>query len=84
MYHRLRNHFGYTRWNSKMTGVKWKLVLVSLDIVLILTLDRCTICAKRAIGSKLFWVYLIELLGDIVEVEARFALLGEGVNLVAK
>jgi hypothetical protein len=42
------------------------------------------VCAKRAIGSELFWAYLIELLGDVVEVEARFALFGEGVNLVAK
>jgi hypothetical protein len=67
-----------------MTGVKWKLVLVSLDIVLILKLDRCTVCTKCAIGTELFWAYLIELLGDVVEVEARFALLGEGVNLVAK
>jgi hypothetical protein len=49
-----------------------------------LDLDRCTVCAKCAIGSEFFWAYLIELLGDVVEVEACFALLGEGVNLVAK
>jgi hypothetical protein len=36
------------------------------------------------LAQKTFGVYLIELLGDIVEVEARFALLGEGVNLFTK
>jgi hypothetical protein len=33
--------------------VKWKLVLVYLEIVLILTQDRCTVCAERTIGSKI-------------------------------
>jgi hypothetical protein len=33
--------------------LKWKLVLVHLEIVLILTQDRCTVCAERTIGSKL-------------------------------
>jgi hypothetical protein len=27
-YHRVRNHFGRTRWYSKLTRLKWKLVLV--------------------------------------------------------
>jgi hypothetical protein len=29
------------------------LVLVRLDIELILTQDRCTVCAERTIGSKI-------------------------------
>ena len=29
----------------------WKLVLACLEIVLILTQDRCTVCAERNIGS---------------------------------
>jgi hypothetical protein len=33
--------------------LKWKLILVHLEIVLILTQDRCTVCAERTIGSKL-------------------------------
>jgi hypothetical protein len=33
--------------------LKWKLVLVHLEIVLILTQDRCTVCAERTIGSKI-------------------------------
>jgi hypothetical protein len=29
--------------------------LVSLEIVLISTLDRCTVCTKHAIGSKIIF-----------------------------
>jgi hypothetical protein len=32
--------------------VKWKLVLVSLEIMLIKTQNRCTVCTKHAIGSE--------------------------------
>jgi hypothetical protein len=67
-----------------VTWVKWNLILVSLEIVLISTLDRCTVCAGRAIGSEIILAYLMELLGDAGQVEARFTLHGEGVNLGAK
>jgi hypothetical protein len=33
--------------------LKWKLVLVRLEIVLILTQDGCIVYAERAIGSKI-------------------------------
>ena len=33
-----------------MTMLKWKLVLVRLEIVLILTLDRCMVCVEHTIG----------------------------------
>jgi hypothetical protein len=33
--------------------LKWKLNLVHLEIVLILNQDRCMVCAKRTIGSKI-------------------------------
>jgi hypothetical protein len=36
MYHAVRNHFGCTRWYSKLTRLKWNLILDYLDIVLIL------------------------------------------------
>ena len=36
-----------------MTRPKWKLVSVRLEIVLILTLDRCMVYAERTIGSKI-------------------------------
>ena len=32
--------------------VKWKLVLVHLEIVLISMQDRCKVCAEHAIGSE--------------------------------
>ena len=33
-----------------MTMLKWKLVSVLLEIVLILTQDRCIVCAEHTIG----------------------------------
>ena len=50
MYHKLRNHFGGTRWYSYVTGLKWKLDLVHLEILLILTQDRWTVSSERTIG----------------------------------
>jgi hypothetical protein len=34
------NYFGRTGWYSKVTRLKWKLISVRLEIVLILTHDR--------------------------------------------
>ena len=50
-YHTLENHFRRTQWNSKATWVMWNLVLVRLETVLASVQDRCTVCAKRTIGS---------------------------------
>jgi hypothetical protein len=36
-----------------MMRFKWKVGSVQLEIVLILTQDRCTVYAKRTIGSKI-------------------------------
>jgi hypothetical protein len=33
--------------------LKWKLVLVCLEIVVILTQDRCTVCAEHTIGLEI-------------------------------
>ena len=52
-YHRLRNLFGRTRGYSKVSRLKWKLVSVQLEIVLDLTQDRCTVCAKCTKGSEI-------------------------------
>jgi hypothetical protein len=54
-YHRLKNHFVRTRWNSKVTRLKWKLVLVRLEIVSILTQDRCMVCAEHTMGSEIIF-----------------------------
>jgi hypothetical protein len=53
MYHRLGNWFGHTQWYSLVIRFKWKLVLIRLEMILILTKDRCTVCAKCTIGSKI-------------------------------
>jgi hypothetical protein len=46
-----------------MTWVKWKLVSVHLEIVLISTQDRYTVCAKRTIG--------LEIILDIADYKPR-------------
>ena len=51
-----------------MTRLKWKLVFVCLDIVLILTQDSYTDCVEHAIGSEIIWTHLMELLGDMGQV----------------
>ena len=33
--------------------LKWKLILVPLEIVLILMQDRCTVCDERTIASEI-------------------------------
>ena len=36
-----------------MTRLKWKIVSVLSNIVLILTPDRCTVCVECTIGSEI-------------------------------
>jgi hypothetical protein len=48
--HRLENHFGRAQWYSYVKWVKWKLIAVHLEIVLILMQDRYMVCAKCGIG----------------------------------
>ena len=36
-----------------MTMLKWKLVSVRLEIVLILTQDRCMVCVEHTIGYEI-------------------------------
>jgi hypothetical protein len=77
----VQNHFGRTLWYSDVTWVKWKLVLVRLEIVLILTQDRYTVCVKCAIGSEIVlatpdgtpWSHGLS--------GARFGLFGDSVNV---
>ena len=52
-YDRLRYLFGRTQWNSKVMWVMWNLVRSCLEMVLVLVIDRCTVCAKRTIGSDI-------------------------------
>jgi hypothetical protein len=52
-YYGLRNRFRCTRCCSKVMMLRRKLILVCLEIVLILTQDRCTDCAEHTIGSEI-------------------------------
>jgi hypothetical protein len=53
MYHWHENHFGHTRWYTKVMWVKWKLVSVHLEIALISTQDRCMVCAESNMGMEI-------------------------------
>jgi hypothetical protein len=52
-YHRLGNYFGRTQWPFYVTWVKWKLVSIHLETVLILTQDMYRVCTECAIGSEI-------------------------------
>ena len=52
--------------------LKWKLVSVGLEIVLMLSQVRCTVCVERAIGSEIVWTHPMELIGDMGHVESHF------------
>ena len=66
-----------------MTRLKWKLIFVRLEIVLVLTQDRCAVCVKHTIGSEIFWMDLMELLGDVGHVKSHFGLFGDSVGVDA-
>jgi hypothetical protein len=46
-YHRLRNRFRRTRWISYVTLVMWNFVSIHLEIVVVSTQDRYTVCTKH-------------------------------------
>jgi hypothetical protein len=54
--------------------LKWKLVLVRFEIVLILI----------QLAQMLFWMHPTELLGDMGHVESRFGLFGDSVSFDAR
>jgi hypothetical protein len=43
--------------------------------------DRCTVCAKHTIGIYSFWMHPMVLVGDEVQVEARFSPFEDSANL---
>jgi hypothetical protein len=59
----------------------WKLDLVCLEIVLILTQDRCTVCAEHTKGSKLLWTHPMELQCDMGYMESCFSPFGDNVKV---
>ena len=64
-----------------MTWVLWNLVLDRLERVLVSVEDRCTVCAKRTIGSDIVFNVPMVLLGDKAQVEAPFSPFGDSANL---
>jgi len=52
-HHRLRNLFGPNVSYFDVTWVKWKLISVHLEIVLISMPDRCTVSAKCTMGMQI-------------------------------
>ena len=66
-----------------MTWVLWNLVSDRLEIVLVSVEDRCTVCAKRTIGSAIVCNAPMVLLGDEAQVEAPFSPFGDSANIDA-
>ena len=64
-----------------MTWVLWNLVLDRLEIVLVSMEDRCTVCAKRTIGSDIVFNLPMVLLGDEAQVDAPFSPFRDSANL---
>jgi hypothetical protein len=67
-----------------MTWVKWKLVSVHLETMLILMQDRCTDCAECTIGSEIVLTHPMIHLCDVDQVEAYFGPFGDSVNVDAR
>ena len=61
----------------------WKLVSVRLEIVLILSQDRCTVSRNVPLAQKTFWTHQMELLVDVGQVESRFSPFGDGLSVNA-
>ena len=55
-----------------------------LDIVLILTQDRCTVLRRTYHKLGNCWDAPMELLGDVGHVESRFFLFGDSVTIGAR
>jgi hypothetical protein len=61
--------------------VKWRFDSVRFETVLISRQDWCTVCAKCTIGSEISLAHQMVLLGGVDQVEDRFRLFGDSVNL---
>jgi hypothetical protein len=61
-----------------------ELYSVCLEIVLILTQDRCTVCTQRTIGSQIVWDAPNGFVSDIGRVESRFSPFGDSVSVSAR
>ena len=68
-----------------MTKLNWKRVSVYLEMVLIMTQDRYTVCVERTIDSEIVLDACNgKLLGDLGHVESRSVCVGDGVSVSAR
>ena len=65
-----------------MTRLKWNLVSVHLEIVLVSVQDRCRFVPNKS--RKSFRKHPIELLGDEAQVESCFDPFGDSVSISAR
>jgi hypothetical protein len=64
-----------------VTRLKWKLVSVRLETVLLSVQDRCMVCSKYTIASEIVLAHRMVLLGDEAQMEAHFGPFGYSANL---
>jgi hypothetical protein len=64
-----------------VTRLKWNLDSVRLEIVLILTQDRCTVCVELSRGSKSLCMHRMKLLDDVGHLESYFGLFGDSFSV---
>jgi hypothetical protein len=61
-----------------------ELCLVHLEIVLILTQDRCTVCTRRTIGSQIVFDAPDAPVSDMGRVKSRFSPFGDSASVSAR
>jgi hypothetical protein len=64
-----------------MTWIVWNLVSLQLETMLVSVQDRCMVCAKRTIVTKIVLDALDGTPTFEAQVEAHFSLFGDSANL---
>jgi hypothetical protein len=64
--------------------VIYNLISFHLEILTILMLDRCTVCAEHTIGLEIILDAPMVVLGDKAQVETRFGPFRDSANLYAQ
>jgi len=67
-----------------VTRLKWKLISVLLEIVLILAQDRCMVCVERTIGSEIVLDTPDGTTSNEAQVGTHFGPFGDSANLDAR
>jgi hypothetical protein len=67
-----------------MLRLKWKLISIRLEIVLILMQMGAFFMPNETKARKSFWTYPMELLGDVGHVKSHFSPFGDGVSVSAR